>query len=809
MDKTSRSIRVDRLMREAYEDARDFDWNLTLDDVLPGVRRGTRGRARRRVGFVLVAALIILVFFVPLPNLNLFNRLTAGSPPTSTAGAQTFLATANGVVWSLSSQGVLRSPNDGRTWSVVLAAATSATAASYFLGPEDAWVVNQSQTGAMNVYRTSDGGQHWHQSAQLEGTSSNLLFDQLYFADPEHGWLLGVGENFQAGNTVVLSRLWWRTTDGGRTWNELFWENLPFQGLGSFGYATAPCPAFSPPHLAFMNTKVGWFTEGACNQGVAHPVVWTTRNGGLSWAPAQLPAPASGWGRWDVLDHGGADVGAPYVLKSAGITAILVPVAVGTSRLVVERSSDLGRTWHIAGSVDTRALPIQSTPADWFYPIDNLDWVVAAPGGLIETTTGGRTWSLIRSPIAPSGQAVSFISPEDGFLQGAGFAAAMSTEDGGYSWVSKSGPVSGYEQTAFTMTQTPGPHLAVVAGQAGLMTSNDGGRNWVERLGTSFPVTQLDFVNSTLGFAIANGELLETTDGGDSWKALLHPVSGGVSEVDFWSHSDGVATVGMSLYVTSDAGETWRQLRLGHGWTVSSNGYFPVCFSTSGVGWAMATRAGREAVLVSTSGDDGWKVALAPTAFPIDVTTHEPATTSIAGCQDRAVWLLVTQTAGPMDMQGIPQTFDLLRSLDLGRSWLDVLRSPSEVTVNRPKVPTAFDGPQKAPFEPGPVILSLASPTAVWFTVNDEDLGAVTFGSTNNGGLRWTIRTFEEPQGNQRTKWPFAFPSTWLTTTARNAEDALALFSSPKGGGSSYLYATRNGGTSWSRVAVFGYRSDR
>jgi hypothetical protein len=46
-----------------------------------------------------------------------------------------------------------------------------------------------------------------------------------------------------------------------------------------------------------------------------------------------------------------------------------------------------------------------------------------------------------------------------------------------------------------------------------------------------------------------------------------------------------------------------------------------------------------------------------------------------------------------MDMQGVPTTFDLLRSLDLGRSWLDVLRSTSEIQVARPKVPTSPGGP--------------------------------------------------------------------------------------------------------------------
>jgi photosystem II stability/assembly factor-like uncharacterized protein len=78
-------------------------------------------------------------------------------------------------------------------------------------------------------------------------------------------------------------------------------------------------------------------------------------------------------------------------------------VSVGRSRLVVERSLDMGRTWRIAGMVDTHSLPLQSTRADWFDPVNALEWVVAAPGGLIETTDAGRSWTLIRSPVTMSG----------------------------------------------------------------------------------------------------------------------------------------------------------------------------------------------------------------------------------------------------------------------------------------------------------------------------------------------------------------------------------------------------------------------
>ena len=614
-----------------------------------------------------------------------------------------------------------------------------------------------------------------------------------------------------------LTMLWWRTNNGGRTWSQFLPTRLPPQSVELPEYGETPCPVFSPPHIAFATVDIGWWTYGACGNGPARPLVWGTSDGGRNWTSSALPAPAGGWGRWDVLDQGGTDVGTPYVIRSGTGTTIVVPVSVGTSRLVVERSLDMGRTWHLAGMVDTHALAIQSTPADWFDPVNALDWVVAAPGGLIETTNSGRTWTLTRSPIAVSGQPASFTSPANGFVQGSGLVVAMRTADRGHTWSPESASISrelraswssGY---AVSAVQIVGPHLAVAAG-AGLMTSSDGGRSWVDRLGITSQVSEIDFVNSRLGFAVENGELVRTLDGGMSWQGLLHPVSGGVTGIDFWSATSGLAAVDQSLLVTSDAGVTWQPLQLPPGWKIPGafvGGYepVPVCFTDRGVGWAAATRNHRYGVLVTTTGGRSWKVALSPALLQPGAEPGKPGGgVSIAGCDGKAAWVLVSQAAGPMDMQGIPTTFDLLRSLDLGRSWLDVLRSASEMRVTRPKVPTSPGGPQSVPFEFGEWSLALASPATAWLTATNEDLGGITFGSTRDGGVHWKIHSFPAARSQHEpvaaSQLPYAY--RWLATAALNATDAWVLFSAPKGSGGSYLYATSDGGAAWHRLAVVG-----
>jgi len=357
--------------------------------------------------------------------------------------------------------------------------------------------------------------------------------------------------------------------------------------------------------------------------------------------------------------------------------------------------------------------------------------------------------------------------------------------------------------------------LAVAAGGVGVMTSSDGGHSWVDRLGTNSTAVDLDFINSRVGFAVEDGELVRTMNGGVSWQALLHPLAGGVSGIDFWSASAGLVSVGsQGLFITSDGGTSWRPLVLPSGWTVSDafiGGGQPtgICFTNEGVGWAVASRSHRFAVFVSTSGGRSWRLALSSEVLPPGAEPDKlGGGVSIAGCDGKAAWILVSQAAGPMDMQGVPTTFDLLRSLDLGRSWLDVLRSTSEIRVTRPKVPTSSGGPRSVPLESGAWALTLASSSTAWFTATDEDLGGITFGSTRDGGVHWKIHSFpavrsQQGSGGASQQLPYAY--RWLATAALNATDAWVLFSAPKGSGNSYLYATSDGGAAWHRLVVFQY----
>jgi hypothetical protein len=792
-------------------------------------RRSCRARALSRLATVMMLVMGVAAFAAMPVTAN-------GRAPAVAAGPGP-VATRSGVVWSTSASEdrseVLRSVDGGRSSHVALSVPSSPNlggiSATYFLGPQDAWAVDQRLHGdgrgeTTVVYRSVDGGGHWQRSLPLpDDLTECCVFpsDQIYFSSPRDGWVLAVGIG---GNDLpgLLTMLWWRSTDGGRSWVRMSSNALPLEGFELVG-AQGSCPTLSPPHLAFANAADGWFTEGSCGRGPAEPVVWRTTDGGAHWVPVALPGPEGGWGVWATVDHGGTDVGAAYRLAApgGGAPTLLVPVSVGRSRLVIERSSDGGVTWQIAGTVDTLALPAQATPAGWFYPLDADRWVVAAPAGIYRTVDGGRIWNLVRSYTSLDGDTgISFVSLERGYLGG------IRTTDGGRHWSPDGRPPysapdsSANGGRAVSTVELVGPDLAVAAGAEGLSTSTDSGRTWVRRLGPAAEISQVDFVNAKLGFALGS-ELVRTVDGGASWHALHQPLGGGLAQMSFWSATDGAGTVsdggGDSIVVTNDAGARWRSLPSPPGWTmtngslVSPQGPGTACFTSEGV-WVAAIHGDQSGVLFSADLGRTWRVALPPVDIPESATDNAALiSTGIAGCSGSSdVWVLV----GQVDLAGAPHSggvYDLLRTVDGGRTWVDVLSSAAPDTGGprpaRPAVSMPTGGPPVAPPAGGSLSIVTPSVSTAWFIDINQDFGAAAVGSTDNGGSSWRIRatTIEQAEKVSTPRLPFdLLGDRLLAITALNDHEAWILFNGSKQNDRSFLSVTTDAGARWHRAATFG-----
>ena len=175
-----------------------------------------------------------------------------------------------------------------------------------------------------------------------------------------------------------------------------------------------------------------------------------------------------------------------------------------------------------------------------------------------------------RALMAPSGP-IQFVDAKTGWAVGPN-GEILATSDGGERWMGQyTGPMK-----IVGVQFVDAMHGWAVADK-GLLQTVDGGGNWEPVNDQSFSSVQ--FVTSSVGWAVEaplepNGQLLETTDGGQTWKFQARGVQTVCAANDklVWIAGSDEAG-GMSLARSDDGGFTWAGTPLsvpeGEPWTAT------------------------------------------------------------------------------------------------------------------------------------------------------------------------------------------------------------------------------------------------
>ena len=290
-----------------------------------------------------------------------------------------------------------------------------------------------------SIFKTVDGGKHWHRQLSGHSVVASIVAETFHFADAGHGFMV-------AGDPLELQR----TADGGEHWirraiptaNEVWLEVADARDLWLLardGFEpTDPTHLFASSDAGdtwtqrsdvpagffpiFRNGAEGW--AGGSETGA--PVVYTTKDGAQTWERRDLPAPPQ------TTPNPGTTV---QLLPRSGVVASVLPTGPG-SEIRSYTSFDGGRSW---GAV-TRPSVGPDAGSTAFQ--DATNWWSIQDGALYKTVDAGRSWSP--TAVEPEGLRLLhvFDSRHAWAELGAGNTSGLAyTSDGGLLWIPTNVPV--------------------------------------------------------------------------------------------------------------------------------------------------------------------------------------------------------------------------------------------------------------------------------------------------------------------------------------------------------------------------------
>jgi len=205
-----------------------------------------------------------------------------------------------------------------------------------------------------------------------------------------------------------------------------------------------------------------------------------------------------------------------------------------------------------------------------FYADNNIIWAVGDNGAILNSTDGGNNWTTIEIDPLYNLLSIQFIDEFNGAicgreiahepgLQFTEFGILLTTTDAGQSWVNKFRG-SNLLNDVFFINSTMG---WTIADSGKVFKTTDGGNNWSEyNCGINIWLNDIYFSDLLNGWLISygyDGGIFKTTDGGMTWTDVSPSFENYFTCMNFINGTVGWFC-GTEIYKTTDAGGSWQQL---------------------------------------------------------------------------------------------------------------------------------------------------------------------------------------------------------------------------------------------------------
>ena len=222
------------------------------------------------------------------------------------------------------------------------------------------------------------------------------------------------------------------------------------------------------------------------------------------------------------------------------------------------RTSDQGRSWTSQRLPNIRGV---------VFVAPNDGWGVQVGGGaLVRTQDGGRNWQPIRLPGIDTSrwqiQRLTFVSPDVGWAV-LSVGNICRTTDGGRTWT-RTGQAPGLVGQIVARDAQTGFALDLRAPK--IYRTRDGGTTWdtvqLPPLPDKSSLEGLFALDPMTAWAVGTrGIILNTTDGGTTWRQQTSGVQAWLSAAHFADRQHGWAVGGLNTILkTTDGGETWTKV---------------------------------------------------------------------------------------------------------------------------------------------------------------------------------------------------------------------------------------------------------
>jgi photosystem II stability/assembly factor-like uncharacterized protein len=452
-------------------------------------------------------------------------------------------------------------------------------------------------TNASGLWKTTDGGSNWTNltdAAQLPGMG---IQDVIVAPDDPNVILIATGiSTFGLGYGLGVLR----SADGGATWDPT--------GL-----------TFAPDSQTAVERLLGHPTNSQIVYALVKQSVYKTVDGGTSWTPVLVTTNTNsrlrdiemkpgdpntlyvagddrgllggGAGIWKSTDGGSnwTNINAGLVAGSERIEISVTPAQPNSlfalygsgSHVYLQRSDSGGATWLQANMVDNITDFIHDLRVGYWtnnLGVSPVDPNIIYAGGLqtFRSSDGGASFTAVTTPNIPAPNHQhddvrrllvargSAGGPQDVVLTG-NDGGVNRTMDGGVTW-------TGIEGMGLGITQFYGiggieshPGLLIGGTQdLSSMIHDDGSWTNTSSLYGDGGEPVIDFTDSSVMYAIRNGKIRRSDDGGETWASRSAPgatlVLNSGLVANPWDHNGLFATWFDDVWKTEDQGLSWLKI---------------------------------------------------------------------------------------------------------------------------------------------------------------------------------------------------------------------------------------------------------